>query len=160
MVAAHDNRMAFPALSRRIDPITKARVGCGLMAGVSIAVGLGIIVVDGLLNPHARFRPFWIALGGVAFYGPGACLALAWWGLRAGRGWAVQIGLVAAVLQATLAAGATVYFAGFARPWSVLPMVEGMLWTAADVLVALQLRRALPWVRADVAERHGFEVLG
>ena len=149
-------KMSMPF--RRIDPITKATTTAVLLALISLGVGLYVILAGGVFNPLRQFRLFWVVLGGVAFYGPGVCFGLAVWGMRTGRRWPVVTGAVAAVLQGLLAVAATVFFAAFARPFSVLPVLEGVLWSAAAFILASQLWRALPWLRADAEHRRGFAV--
>ena len=127
------------------------------MAGLSMVIGLGVTVYDGALNPLPRPRAFFIVVGLVAFYVPGMLMGLAAVGLR--RGWA---GLVRAGSLAALAQGAMALVPTFGHPavgpFSPVLVIEGLLWTAADVYVALLLWRAAPWVVGDAAAKAGFEV--
>lgn len=126
-----------------------------IMAGLSLVIGLGVTIYDGVLNDLERPRAFFIAAGMLGFYLPGLLLAGAAFGLR--RGWRrlVLAGAVAAMAQGAMALIITVgHFK--VTPFSPIWFVEGLLWTAADVYVAWRLWRALPWVSADA--KGGFEV--
>ena len=105
-----------------LTPIVRARATAACLAILSLAVGLGIIVYDGLITSLPQFRAFWLVLGAGAFYLPGMGYGLAWWGLGSGRAWAVKAGIAAAVLQAIARrsrwASATSSAASARRRWS------------------------------------------
>ena len=129
-----------------------------VMAGLSIIIGVGTTVFDGILNPQRRPMLFFLAVGLIAFYVPGVLMALAATGLR--RGWArlVQLGSAAALAQGCMAAFATVgQF--HVTAFTLSAMVGGVLWTTADFALAWLLWRSVPWVRSDVAQHHGFELI-
>ena len=128
-----------------------------LLAGLSLLIGLGVTVYDGVMNPLPRPRAFFILVGLFAFYAPGLLMAAAAVGLR--RGWTrlVWLGALAALAQGAMAAVAT--FGQFAfTPFMMRPMVEFLLWSAADFYVAWRLWQSIPWVAADAVARVGFEV--
>ncbi len=143
---------------RLLTPITRARTTAALLGLVSLAAGLGIIVIDGFLSSYPQFRHWWIAIGALAFYGPGLCFALAYWGLKAGRVWTLWVAIAAAGWQGLLAGITTACFAFFTSPFSLVVVVGGLLWVAIDTIFALQLLRARPWVKAQVEGHRGFAV--
>ena len=127
------------------------------MAGLSLVLGLGVSIYDGVMNP--RVAPiFFVLLGLFAFYIPGLLMAVAAVGLR--RGWvmAVRLGMAAALVQAVMAFGAAVGH-GAVTYFSVLVLLEGFCWVAGDIYVAWRLWLALPWVVSDAEARPGFAVM-
>ena len=128
-----------------------------LMAGLSLVIGLGVSVYDGVLNPLFLPAVFFVLVGLFAFYIPGLLMAAAAIGLR--RGWVrmVKIGAIGAMAQGFMAGVAT--FGQFTvTEFSVLALVEGLLWTAGDFYVAGRLWKSLPWVAADAEANSGFEL--
>ncbi|MEM7806725.1 MAG: hypothetical protein AAF561_01275 [Planctomycetota bacterium] len=141
-----------------LTPIVRARATAICLGIVSSVLGLGIMIYDGMLVSLPQHRLFWLLMGGLAFYGPGAGYLLAWWGLGSGRTWALRIGMLAATVQI----GVAIVIAsghGFGKlPTSPMVIAECTLWSAACVILIFQLKRALPWVRTDAESHHGFEV--
>ncbi len=144
--------------SGSLTPIVRARATAICMAIISTVLGLGIMIYDGLMVSLPQFQLFWLMLGAGAFYLPGVAYGLAWWGLKSGRTWAVIVGIVAAVGQAMLAIALAVgnFVSGLGT--SGMLIVECGLWATACIILALQLKRALPWVAQDADAHHGFEV--
>lgn len=148
---------AHPLRMRREHPRAWTWMVTMLMAGLSLVIGLGVSIYDGVLNPLVEPAILFVLLGLIAFYIPGLLMAAAAIGLR--RGWLrmVKLGALAALAQGFMALVAT-----FGHPiigyFSVLVLIEGLLWTAADFYVAWGLWRALPWVLADAEAKPGFEL--
>ncbi len=128
------------------------------MAIISISVGLGVMIYDGLITSLPQFRAFWLVLGGVAFYLPGVAYLLSWWGLGRGRYMAALAGLPMAAVQAALALFAAVGHAAGGLPFVWTVFAGGFLWAVVCVVLVFQIRRALPWVAADAETHHGFEI--
>lgn len=128
-----------------------------LMAGLSLVIGLGVSIYDGVLNPLFRPAVFFVLVGLFAFYIPGLLMAVAAVGLR--RGWVrmVKLGAMGALAQGFMA-GAVSFGQFTVTEFSVLALVEGLLWTAGDFYVAGRLWKALPWVAADAEAKPGFEL--
>ena len=142
---------------RRDHPRGWAFMAAALMGGLSLVIGLGTTIYDGALNKSTRPMLFFLAVGLGAFYLPGLLMGYAAFCLRRGRAVPVLLGSVAAAAQGVMAGVVTpgqFYFTSF----ELVPLVEGILWTAADFYVAWLLWRSLPWVRADAAAHHGFAV--
>ena len=142
---------------RRDHPRGWTFMAAALMGGLSLVIGLGTTVYDGLLNNATRPMLFFLAVGLGAFYVPGLLMGYAAFGLRRGRVRAVQLGIVAAVAQGVMAGVVTPGQFWFTQ-FELVPLAEGILWTAADFYVAALLWRSLPWVRADAEAHHGFAV--
>ena len=158
---ASDPSQTFPtfrhldALRRKLRPVARARLTAVLLAAVSLVTGLAIVIYDGFILGQAQYRLYWIASGLIPFYLPGAAYALAWWGLGNSRPWTAHIAMAAAAVQA----GCAVFFAVSLTLVSVsygMFVIGGLLGIAIDAIFILQLRRALPWVRADASKTHGF----
>ena len=154
---------AFPtfrhldALRRKLRPVARARLTAILLAAVSLVTGLAIVIYDGFILGQEQYRLYWIASGMIPFYLPGAAYALAWWGLGKGRPWTAHLAMAAAAVQACSA----VFFAISLTLVSVsygIFVLGGVLGIAIDVIFIFQLRRALPWVRADATNAHGFAI--
>ena len=142
---------------RRDHPRGWTFMAAALLGGLSLVIGLGTTVYDGVLNKQTQPMLFFLAVGLGAFYLPGLLVGYAALSLRGGRAWAVRLGALAAAAQGLMAGIVTpgqFYFTSF----EPLPLIEGILWTAADFYVAVLLWRSLPWVRADAESHHGFEV--
>lgn len=128
-----------------------------LMAGLSLVLGLGVSIYDGVMNPLVEPAIIFVALGVVAFYIPGLMMAGAAVGLRRGWATAVKLGIAAALAQGLMALVAAVGH-GAVGYFSVIIMIEGLFWVAADLYVAWRLWLALPWVESDAEARPGFAV--
>lgn len=148
---------AHPLRMRREHPRAWTWMVTMLMAGLSLVIGLGVSIYDGVLSPLFEPTILFVLLGLIAFYIPGLLMAAAAIGLR--RGWLriVKLGALAALAQGFMA-----LVAAFGHPtvgyFSVLVLIKGLLWTAADFYVAWRLWRALPWVAADAEATRGFEM--
>lgn len=128
-----------------------------LLGGMSLVIGLGVTIYDGILNPLTQPMLFFVAVGMLAFYIPGLLMGYAAWGVRNGRLTAVKLGIFAAVAQGLMAAVVTPgQFV--VTSFSLVLLIEGILWTAADFYVAWLLWKSLPWVATDAESHHGFEV--
>lgn len=148
---------AHPLRIRREHPRQWTWLVTMLMAGLSVVIGLGVSIYDGVLSPLFEPTILFVLLGVIAFYIPGLLMAAAAIGLR--RGWlrVVKLGALAALVQGLMAIVAIFGQSTFSY-FSVIATIEGILWTAADFYVAWRLWRALPWVAVDAEAKPGFEM--
>lgn len=148
------------AFRRSLTPVRRAETTAGLMALLSMLVGVGIVLVDGVFNTRfPQFREEWIVFGTLGFTLPGGCFALAWWGLRTTRRWPLVIGAIGAALQA-IAGVATITVVIWYTGMPYLLLVLGVaLGVALEIILIWQLRRAWPWLGSDATVTHGFNVI-
>jgi hypothetical protein len=147
------------SLRRQLTAVNRAAFTAAALALICIATGLATFLYDGILGDHTeRIRRFWLVVGAVAFYGPGVAFGLAWWGLKNGRIWAIRVGQIGAMLQVAVALTAVISFAVIARMATPIILLGGAAWIAIDVILFLQLARAVPWVRTSTDSTHGFAV--
>lgn len=132
-------------------PFRLALQSTRLMAVMSIATGLFVLVSYGYLNRLPQFR-VWFELAGVWVWilpGMGFAIAGSFMGRRAR--WAAVLGIITAVAQGTIALGFLV--ANFVlRPISIVPIVICFAWVAALAQMIVHLRRAIPimqWVHGS-----------
>jgi hypothetical protein len=129
-----------------------------VLGGLSLLLGTTTIVVGLLFPRYPQFQPYVIGSGLVLFYLPGLALVGAAWGVWKRQAWPVRLGIVAAGWQVLAATTVGVWFAFWANPFSIVPVLEAVLWTLAASLVAWRLWRSLPWLATDVNGRRGFAV--
>ena len=127
---------------KREHPRGWTLMAAALLAGLSLLIGLGATVYDGLMNPLPRARIFFVIVGVFAFYLPGLLVGYAAFGLRRGRVSAVRAGAFAALGQGLLAAVVTPAQL-LVLPLSVPLLVQGAIWTAFDLYVAWLLWRGV-----------------
>jgi hypothetical protein len=139
----------------RVSRLGNARLTSGVVAALSLVVGLGIVVIDGFLNPVLRHAIFYGGMGVVVFYGPGVLIAAGWWGLQRGQVRAIRAGQIGAAWQGVMAFAAIGVFV-WLGDW--LPVVAGVLWGILDFILVGQLGRAVPAAKAEASRRHGFLV--
>lgn len=147
-------------LRRALTPVNRARTTAALLTILSLGVGIGIIVIDGIFGRYPQFREYWILLGTAAFYLPGACFGVGWWGLTTGRVWPLRVAIAGAAWQALAAIALGVLFVYYSTLLSgTLTFLAGsVLGVVINVIFILQLLRARPWVESDATAHHGFAV--
>ena len=138
-------------------PIRKAFWWTLPAAFLSVVVGAGAIIWDGVLFANGHTQWLAIAVGGSLLYLPGMCFAGAIWGMVRGHGWAVRIGEIAGWFQGVAALGGFVSM-HYTNNWTITSVLAIILWSTMDFGAAWRLRQAVPWARLETSGHHGFDV--
>jgi hypothetical protein len=129
-----------------------------LVLGIACTVfGLFFVITFGVLNALHRFRPFFGALGTVAWLAPGISYLWCVYLMRRHRSGAATIALVTAILQAIVAAALLVASMTF-DPVTPLPIVFCVLWLMALSDCMRHLVRARRFIASATERARGFEI--
>lgn len=126
-------------------------------AGLSLILGAGAIIWDGVLFANPQTKWLAIAVGALLLYTPGLCFAGAILGLIRGWPFFVKAGIAAGILQGVAALFGFVSM-WYTRNWAVTSVMAIVLWSTMDFVAAWRLWNARRWAGLSVQGRHGFDV--
>jgi hypothetical protein len=140
--------------ARTLGGVAKSTVHVSTLVA---AVGLGIIIGPGYLNP-LRFGPYFIAIGTICFFVPGVLGATGGLFLqRERRGWPWAMAIVGILMQLLVAIagfGAQFHFS----PISPVPLVLCATWAVATAILLWRLTRIRGAIEADADAHRGFVI--
>jgi hypothetical protein len=125
---------------------------------VCTAFGVAYLVAAVLLNPHQRFRPWFLGMGVALWFGPGVVFVTCAYLMRRHSRGAATGALAAVGFQALCAAALLVVSATF-EPVSPVPIVLCVLWMIADADCMRRLVAARRVLRAEATRTRGFEAV-
>jgi hypothetical protein len=138
-------------------PLQLAIRSTRLLGAASAGYGIFFCFAYGYFNRFERFQLFFIAFGMLLWVVPGGLLLVNAYQLEQRRRSAAIVCMIIASIQG-ICAGALFAAQFFLPPMSPIPLVMCALWVAANVQLAIHLRRSLPLLQIDVEKRHGFDV--
>lgn len=101
-----------------------------LLGILSALFGIVMIVAFGYLNRLARFRPYFIGMGFLAWFLPGVLMLTCWWYLDRRNRLALRFAL--AVCAAQMIFAVTLFAMNFLlTPISIVPIVMTFIWALA-----------------------------
>jgi hypothetical protein len=130
-----------------------------LLGAASVLCGLVVILAFGYFNRYARFRPYFIAGGMIAWFVPGVLLTTCSYFLARRRKGAAVAAMAVAFVQGVCAA-TLLYFSVTLEPVSPIPVTLAVLWVAAIVQLLHHLWRSLAVIRVDADHLRGFDLTG
>jgi hypothetical protein len=139
------------------EPVRLAIRGTFVLGVACTLFGVVFLVAFGYLNRYQQYRPYFMAMGLVVWFGPGAVfVACAYLMRRHARGGASGA-LATAGFQFILAAALLVASATF-EPVSPLPLVLGALWLVALADLMRRLVSARRFLAAETTRTRGFDL--
>lgn len=139
------------------DPVRLA-IRSTFVLGVTCALfGLVFLVVFGYLNTYQQYRPWFMAMGVVVWFGPGVLFVACAYLMRRGSRGGATGALAAAGFQFVAAAALLVASAMF-EPVSPLPLVLGVLWLVALFDCMRRLVSARRFLAAGTSRTRGFDL--
>ena len=138
-------------------PVRKAVWWLIPLSALSLLLGTGAIIWDGVIMANPQTRWLAIAVGAVGFYLPGLCFAGAIYGLFRGHLRLVQIGIVVAIVQGlgTFLGFGSMYLT---KMYSITSTLAILLWATMAFGAAIRLWQARRWANVSVAGHRGFDV--
>jgi hypothetical protein len=127
-----------------------------LLGITSALFGLVMIVVFGYFNRLQRFGPYFIVLGSLVWFVPGAVMVTCWWYLQHRNRIALRVAIATCLIQLSFAIALFV-LNFFYTPISAVPVVMTLLWSLAAGQLLMQLWRARSAVDSDAEHRAAFE---
>lgn len=138
-------------------PIRKAIWWAVPATALSLLLGAGAIIWDGVLFANSHTQWLAIAVGALFLYVPGLCFAGAIFGMVRGHATLVRLGEIAAWIQGVLALGGFVSM-HYTSNWAITSVIAIILWATMDFGCVWRLRQAVPWAKVGTAGHHGFDV--
>jgi hypothetical protein len=130
-----------------------------ILGVASTLFGLVMIIEFGVLNRYERFRPHFIAMGTIVWFGPGVMFLAASYFLSHRRKIGALTAMGVALVQSICAAAILVAFCTL-PPITPIPILLCVLWIAALGQMMVHLQRSLRAIDVDVENRPGFAVDG
>lgn len=139
------------------DPVRLAIRGTFVLGVACTLFGLVFLVAFGYFNRYQQYRPYFLAMGLVVWFGPGVLFVACAYLMRRGSRGGATGSLATAGFQCVLAAALLVASATF-EPVSLLPIVLGVLWVVALVDLMRRLVAARRFLGAETTRTRGFDL--
>lgn len=128
-----------------------------VLGAASALFGLVFLVLFGYLNTYQLYRPWFMGMGVVVWFGPGAVFVSCAYLMRRHSRGAATGALATAGFQVVAAAALLVASATF-DPVSALPLVLGVLWLIALLDCMRRLVSARRFLAAGTSRTRGFDL--